>query len=63
MTADNLFAVEFDLFTGICRFYDHHDISRAREIFIIMNGVFWVDSLWSPTKAGRLECTGKSGTK
>lgn len=67
MTADDLFAVKFDLFTGICRFYDHHDRSRAHEIFWVMNGVFWVDPAKSGVLqrhfAGWLECTGKSGTK
>lgn len=51
MRADNLSAVKFDLFTGICRFYDHHDGSRAHKFFWVMNGVFLVDSLCSPTKA------------
>lgn len=51
MTADNLLAVKFVVFIDICRFYGRHERSRAHKIFWVMNGVFWMDSLWSATKA------------
>lgn len=35
MTADSLFAVQFDLFIGMCRFYYHHNRSRAHKIVFL----------------------------
>lgn len=51
MTADSWFAVKFGVFTGRCRFYDHHDDQEHTRFFWVKNEVFCVDSLWSPTKA------------